>query len=111
MRRDTGDVILGGCPYSEQTTDDEEPQMPDFNGRPILVTGAAGGIGGATVRQLVAAGADVIAGGRSEESLEPIARETGARTLAFDLESEESVAAALTDLDVYGRGELRGLRW
>ena len=76
--------------------------MPDFNGRPILVTGAAGGIGGATVRQLVTAGADVIAGGRSEESLEPIARETGARTLAFDLESEESVAAALTDLDVYG---------
>jgi L-xylulose reductase len=31
--------------------------MTNFNGRAILVTGASGGIGGATVRQLVAAGA------------------------------------------------------
>ncbi len=76
--------------------------MTDFNGRPILVTGAAGGIGGATVRQLLAAGADVVASGRDEESLEPVARETGVRTLAFDLESEESIAEALEGLDVYG---------
>jgi L-xylulose reductase len=75
--------------------------MTDFNGRPILVTGATGGIGGATVRQLVATGADVIACGRDEETLEPL-QGTGARTLAFDLESEESVAGALSDLDVYG---------
>ena len=76
--------------------------MTDFNGRPILVTGAAGGIGGATVRQLVAAGADVVAGGRDEESLAPLAQQDGVRTVAFDLESEESVASALADLDVYG---------
>ena len=76
--------------------------MKDFNGRPVLVTGAAGGIGGATVRQLVAAGADVIVSDRSEGSLEPIVRETGARALAFDLESEESIASALEDVDVYG---------
>jgi L-xylulose reductase len=76
--------------------------VSDFNGRPILVTGAAGGIGGATVRQLVAAGADVIASDRTEESLEKIATATGARRLAFDLESEDSVAAALADLDVHG---------
>ncbi len=31
--------------------------MTDFNGRTILVTGASGGIGAATVRQLTAAGA------------------------------------------------------
>ena len=43
--------------------------MIDFNHRPVLVTGATGGIGGETVRQLVAAGADVIASGQSEESL------------------------------------------
>ena len=30
----------------------------DFNHRPVLVTGATGGIGGETVRQLIAAGAD-----------------------------------------------------
>ena len=41
--------------------------MTDFNGRTILVTGASGGIGGATVRQLVAAGAEVIASGRNVE--------------------------------------------
>ena len=76
--------------------------MTDFNGRPILVTGASGGIGGATVRQLVAAGADVIAGGRSTEGLDSLAAETGARTVAFDLTSEQEVRDALGDLDVYG---------
>jgi L-xylulose reductase len=76
--------------------------VTDFNGRPILVTGAAGGIGGALVRQLVAAGADVVASDRTEGSLAQITAETGARALAFDLESEDSVGRALEDLDVYG---------
>lgn len=76
--------------------------MTDFNGRTVLVTGASGGIGGATVRQLVAAGADVIAGGRNEEALEAVAAETGARPLPFDLASEDSVRGALEGLDVYG---------
>ena len=76
--------------------------MTDFNGRPILVTGASGGIGGATVRHLVAAGADVIASGRSEEALNALATETGARALPFDLTSEDSVADAVDGLDVWG---------
>ena len=76
--------------------------MTDFNGRPILVTGASGGIGGATVRHLVAAGADVIASGRSEEALRAVAADTGARVLPFDLTSEDSVADALEGLDVWG---------
>ncbi|MCK6065851.1 MULTISPECIES: SDR family oxidoreductase [Microbacterium] len=76
--------------------------MGDFEGRTVLVTGAAGGIGGATVRHLVARGADVIAAGRTEESLEAIAQETGARPLAFDLESEDSVRAAIEGLDLWG---------
>jgi len=74
----------------------------DFNGRTILVTGASGGIGGATVRQLVRAGADVIAAGRTEDGLLPLAKETGCRTLAFDLTSEDEVRGALEHLDVYG---------
>lgn len=76
--------------------------MTDFNGRPVLVTGASGGIGGAPVRQLALAEADVIASGRSEEALDALAADTGARVLPFDLTSEESVARALGDLDVWG---------
>src|SRR2546428_4230504 len=76
--------------------------MTDFNGRTILVTGASGGIGGAIVRQLVAAGADVIASSRSEATLSSLAAETGARVLPFDLTSEDSVRAALQNLDMYG---------
>jgi L-xylulose reductase len=76
--------------------------MSDFNGRPVLVTGASGGIGGETVRQLVAAGADVIASGRSEEALQALHAETGARVLPFDLTSEDSVRDVLDGVDVYG---------
>ncbi|MDO9378310.1 MAG: SDR family oxidoreductase [Nocardioidaceae bacterium] len=74
----------------------------NFDGRTILVTGASGGIGGATVRRLVAAGADVIASGSDEAGLEAIAAETGCRTLAFDLASEDSVRGAVEGLDLWG---------
>jgi NAD(P)-dependent dehydrogenase (short-subunit alcohol dehydrogenase family) len=76
--------------------------MTDFNGRAVLVTGASGGIGGETVRQLVAAGADVIASGRSTEALEALSADTGARVLPFDLTSEDSVRDAVDGLEVYG---------
>ena len=76
--------------------------MTDFDGRSVLVTGASGGIGGETVRHLVAAGAEVLASGRSEQALRALAEETGARVLPFDLTSEDSVRDALDGLDVYG---------
>jgi NAD(P)-dependent dehydrogenase (short-subunit alcohol dehydrogenase family) len=76
--------------------------MSDFNGRTILVTGASGGIGGSTVRHLVAKGADVIASGRSVEALESLATATGARILPFDLTSEGSIKHALEGLDLWG---------
>ena len=69
---------------------------------PILVTGAGGNIGAAIVRQLVAAGAQVIAADRALDQVEAIAAETGCRTLAFDLTSEDSVRAAVENLDLYG---------
>jgi NAD(P)-dependent dehydrogenase (short-subunit alcohol dehydrogenase family) len=68
----------------------------------ILVTGASGGIGGTTVRHLVEAGAEVIASGRNEDALSALAKDTGCRTLAFDLTSEDSVKGALEGLDLYG---------
>ncbi|GAB3764926.1 SDR family oxidoreductase [Microlunatus parietis] len=79
-----------------------EGRMGDFAGRTVLVTGASGGIGGATVRHLVRAGAEVIASGRSEEALAALVEETGARALPFDLTSEDSVRAALDGVDLWG---------
>ena len=76
--------------------------MTDFEGRTVLVTGASGGIGGATVRRLAAAGADVIASGRSVAALEQLSADTGARPLPFDLTSEESIRSALEGLDLWG---------
>ena len=89
-------------PTSTATPRRKEPPMNDFDGKVILVTGAAGGIGGATVSKLAARGATVIAAGRKESDLAAIAGQTGARPLAFDLTSEESVAGALGGLDVWG---------
>lgn len=76
--------------------------MKGLDKGPILVTGATGGIGGAIVRQLTEAGADVIANGRNAEGLEALAAETGCRTLAFDLESEDQIRDALEGLDLWG---------
>ncbi|MEV8268310.1 SDR family oxidoreductase [Microbacterium sp. NPDC076911] len=76
--------------------------MSEFDGRTILVTGAGGGIGGAIVRQLIAAGADVLAAGRTAESLTEIVNETGAQPLDFDLEDEESIRGAIEGEDLYG---------
>ncbi len=76
--------------------------MTDFNGRPVLVTGAAGGIGGATVRQLVRAGAEVIASDRTAESLAELSARGDVATLPFELTSPESVGAALTGLELWG---------
>ncbi len=74
----------------------------DFNGRPILVTGAAGGIGGAIARHLTAANAHVIASGRSGDSLTDLVAETGCSTAVFDLTSEDEISDAIAGLDVWG---------
>ena len=74
----------------------------EFGGRPILVTGASGGIGAEIVRQLVDSDADVIGAGTNEEKLAALREETGCRTVAFDLTSEAEVAAALQDLELWG---------
>lgn len=70
--------------------------------RVILVTGASGGIGAATVRMLIKEEAKVIASGRNEDKLTELAVETGCDVLPFDLASELSVKAALSEIEVYG---------
>jgi L-xylulose reductase len=64
--------------------------MYGLEDKPILVTGASGGIGAATVRKLVEAGVEVYAGGRDIEKLESLAAETGCRALPCDLTSQDS---------------------
>jgi L-xylulose reductase len=76
--------------------------MADFTGRAVLVTGASGGIGAATVRRLVRRGATVYAGGRNTEALAKLANETGARPVPFDLTSEEEIRTAVSGLDLWG---------
>lgn len=76
--------------------------MTDLNGRTILVTGASGGIGGATVRHLVETGANVLAAGRDVDQLTAIATETGATALPFDLTSEDSIRGAIEGRDIWG---------
>lgn len=76
--------------------------MASYDRGPILVTGASGGIGAATVRHLAERGAEVIASGRDAKTLEGLAAKTGCRSLPFDLTSEESVREALEALDLWG---------
>ena len=53
--------------------------------RVILVTGASGGIGAATVRMLVKEEARVIASGRNEGKLAKLAMDTGCDVLPLSL--------------------------
>ena len=76
--------------------------MADFTGRGVLVTGASGGIGAATVRRLVDQGATVYAGGRNAEELTKLADETGAHPLTFDLTSEDEIRTAVSGLELWG---------
>ena len=76
--------------------------MDGLNKGPILVTGASGGIGGATVRKLIAHGADVIGAGRDKGALKALADETGCRALTFDVSQEDQVRDALDGLDLWG---------
>jgi len=72
-------------------------------GRTVLLTGATGGLGHAIARRLRAAGAELVLTGRRTDILEPLAAETGARSLAVDLadpEAVERLASECGDVDV-----------
>lgn len=59
-------------------------ELPDLTGRTILVTGASSGIGRAAALRLAAAGATVLAHGRSAHRLGELARHLGTEPLRAD---------------------------
>jgi short-subunit dehydrogenase len=72
-------------------------------GRTVLLTGATGGLGHAIARRLRAEGCELVLTGRRTDVLEPLARETGARSLAVDLTDAKAVqrlAGECADVDV-----------
>ncbi len=82
--------------------------MPDvfcsLEGRRALVTGGSRGIGAAIVRELAAAGAEVVLGFRAgAEEAEAVAREVGARAVQADVSSPDDAVRLISeagDLDI-----------
>ena len=81
----------------------------DLSGRVAIVTGGAGGIGGATARLLFERSAHVVLADIAEEKAQALARELdseGARVaaLAFDLSGEDSIRSMIAAAaDRFGR--------
>lgn len=70
--------------------------MEPLKGKNILVIGATGGIGSATVKLLVGSGANVFLGGRNPEKLAAVANAVGVdvqKTFALDISKPEEVMA------------------
>lgn len=69
----------------------------DLDGRSALVTGGAGGLGGATVRRLVDVGVGVAIFDRDGDRAAALAKELGDRTVAVagDVNDDDDVAAAI----------------
>ena len=83
--------------------------MFDLTGKTALVTGAAGGLGGAIARALYGQGATVALSGTRREALEALAGELGSRAYALPCDLADAVAvealvpaaeAAMGSLDI-----------
>lgn len=78
----------------------------DLNGKVAIVTGGARGIGAATARAFVRAGAKVVIGDVNEQGLEAIAEELGAsvQTRRADITTEAGIAGLVEEaVNTFGR--------
>jgi NAD(P)-dependent dehydrogenase (short-subunit alcohol dehydrogenase family) len=84
--------------------------MPDFSDKVVAVTGAGGGIGGETARQLIRSGAHVIAVDVNREGLERLRDESRDKVTVSpcDITDDAAVAAVFADA-AKGHGKLDGL--
>ena len=92
----------------------------ELAGRAAIVTGGAGGLGGATVRRLVEVGMGVAVFDRDGDRATVLATELGDRTsaVAGDVNDDDAVAAAIEAAQALGtlaaggeRGGRRRGRW
>ncbi|MFC3173704.1 SDR family oxidoreductase [Novosphingobium bradum] len=78
--------------------------MQDSDRKVAIITGAGGGIGGATARRLAADGFHVVLSDLHPGAAEPLARELGGRFVQTNVTREEEVAALVdTAVATYGR--------
>jgi len=80
--------------------------MTDLTGTVVAVTGASSGIGAATARSLVDAGASVVIGARRRQRLDELASELGERvaTVVCDVRRvEDGLALVETAVERFGR--------
>src|ERR1700684_2874348 len=77
------------------------PRM-DLNGVAAIVSGGASGLGEATVRDLAAAGCQVVVADLNEDRGKAVAESVGGVFASTDVSSEESVAAAVAGAEALG---------
>jgi 3-oxoacyl-[acyl-carrier protein] reductase len=83
-----------------------EGSMESLQDRVVVITGASAGIGRATARELLTAGARVVLGARRRERLDEIAAEHDSRAVAVTIDvriPEDSRRLVATALDRFGR--------
>jgi len=81
---------------------------PGFEGRSYVVLGATGGIGREVSRRLSEAGARLVVGARTKESVEELARELDATPFPLDARSFDAVEECVSEA-VDARGRLDGI--
>ena len=86
--------------------------MADLTGKVAIVVGASSGMGEATAKTYVEAGAKVVLAARSGDKLEALAGELGKNAVACATDARDKVAAAalVQPVAAYGRVDILALR-